>query len=97
MKKEAMIPQISVHPGAVLRDELQERRLTQRKFALHIAALPTTVNAICREKGRISAEMACKLSRAFGASPAFWINLQRNWELLQVDPKRLQRIGKLEA
>ena len=87
----------SVHPGAVLKDELQERSFSQRQLALHIAVLPKTINEICRQKRGISAEMACKLSRALGASPAFWLNLQKNWELSQVDEKRLQRIAKLAA
>ena len=92
-----MMHTTSVHPGAVLRDELEERRLTQRQLALHIAVLPKTVNEICRGKRGISAEMACKLSRALGASPGFWLNLQKNWELSQVDGKRLLRIAKLAA
>lgn len=92
-----MIHTIAVHPGAVLKDELNERRITQRLLALHIGVLPKVVNEICRQKRGISAEMACKLSRALGASPGFWLNLEKNWELSQVDEKRLPRIPKLAA
>jgi addiction module HigA family antidote len=88
---------IDVHPGAVLRDELEERRLNQRQLANHIDVLPKTINEICREKRGISAEMAFKLASALGASPAFWLNLQKNWELAQVDKKRLPKIPKLAA
>jgi len=41
--------------------------------------------------------MAVQLSRALGASPGFWLNLQKNWELSQVDRKRFQRITKIAA
>jgi addiction module HigA family antidote len=75
---------ISVHPGAVLLDELEERSLTQAALALHLGVLPKTINEICRRKRGISAEMAVKLSRALGASPEFWLNLQKMWELSQV-------------
>lgn len=88
---------LAVHPGAVLKDELKECRITQRRLALHIGVLPKVINEICRQKRGISAEMAHKLSRALGASPSFWLNLQKNWELSQVDKKRLPRIPKLAA
>jgi len=64
-----------VHPGEVLRDELEEVGLTQTALAKHIGVLPKTVNEICRGKRGISAEMAMKLSKALGGSPQFWLNL----------------------
>jgi addiction module HigA family antidote len=70
-----------VHPGEVLQDELEEIGLTQTALAKHIGVLPKTVNEICRCKRGISAEMAMKLSKALGGSPQFWLNLQDNWEL----------------
>ena len=73
-----------VHPGAVLRDELEEIGASQSALAEHIGVLPKTINEICREKRGISAEMALKLSQALGATPYFWLNLQNNWELSQL-------------
>lgn len=71
----------AVHPGAVLRDELNEIGLTQTALAEHIGVLPKSINEICKGKRGISAEMALKLSQALGATPYFWLNLQNNWEL----------------
>jgi addiction module HigA family antidote len=88
---------IKVHPGLVLKDELEERGISQTQLASHLGVLPKTVNEICRGKRGISAEMAVQLSRALGASPAFWLNLQKNWELSRVDIKRYERITKLAA
>jgi addiction module HigA family antidote len=59
--------------------------------------LSKTVNEICRGKRGISAEMAVKLSLALGASPQFWLNLQKNWELSQVDRKAIRRIKPIAA
>ncbi len=53
-----------VHPGEVLKDELEEMSLTQVALARHIGVLPKTVNEICCGKRGISAEMAVKLSKA---------------------------------
>ena len=74
----------AVHPGAVLRDELEEIGITQTALADHLGVLPKTINEICRGKRGISAEMAMKLSQALGATPHFWLNLQISWELSQL-------------
>ena len=86
-----------VHPGEVLKDELEEIGLSQSALAEHIEVLPKTINEICRRKRGISAEMAMKLSRALGASPQFWLNLQNNWELCQLDRSDYKNIGRIAA
>ena len=86
-----------VHPGEVLQDELEEIGLTQSALAKHIGVLPKTINEICRNKRGISAEMAMKLSRAFGGSPQFWLNLQTNWELSRIDEAALEKIKPIAA
>ena len=84
----------AVHPGAVLRDELEEVGITQSAFAVHIGVLPKTINEICRGKRGISAEMSLKLSQALGATPYFWLNLQNNWELIKItNPKKIRRVA----
>ena len=74
-----------VHPGEVLKDELDDIGLTQTALATHIGVLPKTINEICRGKRGISAEMAMKLSKALGGSPQFWLNLQNNWEISKIN------------
>ncbi|MCK4486806.1 MAG: HigA family addiction module antidote protein [Desulfobacterales bacterium] len=86
-----------VHPGEVLQDELEEIELTQTALAEHIGVLPKTINEICRGKRGISAEMAVKLSRALGGSPQFWLNLQNNWELSQVNHADFEDIEHIAA
>ncbi|MCL4146655.1 UNVERIFIED_CONTAM: hypothetical protein GTU68_037901, partial [Idotea baltica] len=54
-------------------------------LAEHLGVMPKTVNEICRGKRGISAEMSMKLGKALGGSPQFWLNLQNNWELSQLD------------
>ena len=86
-----------VHPGDVLADELEEIGLTQSALAKHIGVLPKTINEICRGKRGISAEMAMKLSKALGGAPQFWLNLQNNWEISQVDETVYQGIKHVAA
>ncbi len=86
-----------VHPGEVLQDEVEEIGLTQSALAKHIRVLPKTINEICRGKRGISADMAMKLSKALGGSPQFWLNLQNNWELSQLDETDFKDIDPVAA
>jgi antitoxin HigA-1 len=86
-----------VHPGEVLKDELEEICLTQSALAKHIGVLPKTINEICRGKRGISAEMSMKLSKALGGSAQFWLNLQNSWEIGQLDKTAYENIGYIAA
>ncbi len=66
----------AVHPGEILRDELEALGLSARKFAAHIEVSPNAVTAILNGEGGISAEMALRLAHAFGTSEQYWLNLQ---------------------
>lgn len=84
-----------VHPGEVLKDELEEIGLSQTMLARHIGVLPKTINEICRGKRGISAEMSMKLSKALGGSPQFWLNLQNNWDISQIDEGSFEYIKQV--
>lgn len=86
-----------IHPGMILQDELEEIGVSQSALAAHIGVLPKTINEICNGKRGISAPMAWKLSKAIGASPQFWMNLQNNWELSQVDKDAFSYVAKIAA
>ena len=86
-----------VHPGEVLKDELEETQLTQSALAHHIGVLPKTINEICRGRRGISPDMAIKLSKAQGGRPQFWLNLQMNWELIQLGLKAFEHISRIAA
>ena len=78
-----------------MQDELEEIGMSQSALAEHIGVLPKTINEICRGKRGISVEMAWKLSKALGASPNFWLNLQNNWELSMFDASKISRISRV--
>ena len=86
-----------VHPGLVLQDELKEIGVSQSELAAHIGVTPKTINEICNGKRGISPLIALKLSKAVGASPQFWMNLQNNWELSQIDQSAFEGLEKVAA
>ncbi|MCF0058724.1 HigA family addiction module antitoxin [Dyadobacter sp. CY356] len=77
-----------VHPGEILREEfIKERNLTITEVALGLGITRTSLSAVCNERVGISSELAVKLSEAFGNTPQFWVNLQKNYELWNAEQK----------
>ena len=69
---------ISVHPGDILRDMLEENGTTQSILARHLNTDAARINEICRRRRGISATMAVLLGKALGTSAGLWMNLQKN-------------------
>lgn len=88
---------IGVHPGDILQEMLDERGITQMRLARHLATDVARINEICRRRRGISAQMAVLLGKAFGTSAGLWMNLQKNWELSQVDPASARRVRPLRV
>lgn len=79
-KKMRRLPPI--HPGETLREDfLKPLRLTANRLAIELAVPSTRINDIVRGKRAITADTALRLSRYFGTTPQFWINLQANYDL----------------
>lgn len=71
-----------IHPGEILREEfLPDYDLTVSGLARSLGVSRQTMNELLRERRAVSPEMALRLSRLFGNSPEFWLNLQRNVDL----------------
>ena len=78
---------ISVHPGEILVELLAQNSISQTKLAYHLGMSQAKINEICRGKRGITPDMAARLGKAFGQSALFWVNLQRGWELAQLDER----------
>ena len=70
-----------IHPGCILKRELGARNLSANKLALAIRVPSGRITQILNGKRGISAETALRLSRYFGNSARFWMNLQTRYEL----------------
>jgi len=70
------------HPGEILREEfMPDYDLTVARLASALGVSRQTVNELLRERRAVSPEMALRLSRLFGNTPEFWLNLQRAVDL----------------
>jgi len=86
-----------VHPGAVLKMELETRGISQASFAKHVKVKPEYLNTIIKGRRGISAEMAIKLDRALEISAKMWLKLQLQYELSIVDEGKFDDIDKIAA
>ena len=63
-------------PGSLLRKELKEKGLTQRKFAEEIGMRPSHVSEVVSGKRPVSTAMALKFQEALGVPAEKWVSLQ---------------------
>ena len=83
-----------VHPGEVLLEEfLVPLGITQYRLAIDIGVAPNRINEIVHGKRSITADTALRLSRYFGLSEPFWLNLQTRYDI-EIEKDRLN--GRLE-
>ncbi len=84
-----------VHPGEVLLLEfLEPMGLSQYRLAKDISVPPRRINEIVHGKRSVTADTALRLSRYFGTSERFWLNLQTGYDL---DVERDRLGDRLEA
>ena len=75
------------HPGEILREYITGLNKTVTEVAAGLNSSRKHLSLILNGHTGISAEMALKLSVAFGTTPEFWINLQKNYDLWQARQK----------
>jgi antitoxin HigA-1 len=73
------------HPGEILlEDFLQPMGITQRELADALHVPYQRINELVNKKRGITPSTAVRLSKFFGNSSEFWLNLQQSWELYHV-------------
>ncbi len=83
-----------IHPGEILLEEfLVPMSISQYRLAKDISVPPRRINEIVLGKRAISPDTALRLSRYFGLTEPFWLNLQSRYDL-EVEKDRLA--GRLE-
>lgn len=69
-------------PGDVLlQDYVLPHGLNLTQLAREIRVPPSRLHDICRSGRAITVDTALRLSRFFGKSDEYWINMQRSYEL----------------
>jgi len=82
-----------VHPGRVLRRELETRKLSANALAIALRTPSGRITDILNGKRGVSPETAMRLARYFGTSAPFWLNLQTAYELAVAEAELGERIA----
>ena len=80
--KNRMAP---VHPGEVLREELDSIGLSASAMARAIDVPVNRVTSILNGNRGVTADTALRLGRYFSTSERFWLNLQQTWEIRRAE------------
>lgn len=73
-----------IHPGEILREQLEELGLSARALASKLGVPTNRVTAILNETRSITPDTALRLAKFFGAAKdgaVFWLNLQQAHDL----------------
>jgi antitoxin HigA-1 len=90
-------PNWRVHPGEILREEfLKPLRMSAYELAKRLRVPVPRVNDIVLERRGIRADTAVRLSRFFGTTDQFWLNLQAAYEISRVKAEHADEIALIK-
>ena len=74
-----------VHPGEILREELETLGLSPNALSRELGVSANRIRMILNGQRGVSANTALRLARYFGTTPQLWLNLQKTWELRRAE------------
>ena len=82
-----------VHPGRIVRRNIEALGITIEEFAKRIDTSRQTVHAILSERSAVTPVMAARLGRVFNTSSQFWLNMQAAHDVWV--PERSRAIARI--
>ena len=89
------MPQLAIHPGEHLAEELKELNMSATALARHLQVPTNRITQILNGRRDITADTALRLAHFFGTSAEFWINLQSLYDLRLAEKAAGKTIGSL--
>ncbi|HWS83916.1 MAG TPA: HigA family addiction module antitoxin [Ktedonobacteraceae bacterium] len=74
-------PIYPIHPGQILADELSEIQMTPAELARELHVASNRIYQIIAGTRAMTADTALRLEQWLGVEAAFWMNLQKSYEL----------------
>ena len=83
------------HPGRILAYYLGDRSVTE--VARHLRLSRPALSRVLNGRAGVSADLALRLSEAFGTEPDFWLRLQMQYDLWAAARKKRVKVKPLES
>lgn len=71
----------STHPGEILKEELEARGISQKKFSEVLSVPYTQLNEILNGKRPVTTDFALMMEAALGINPEMLINMQSRYNM----------------
>lgn len=85
------------HPGEMLLEEfLKPMGMSQQQLARRIRVPFQRINELVNRRRGVTPATALRLSRLFGNTPDFWMNLQIRWDLYRAQKRESEELEKIE-
>ena len=93
-----LIPANAVHPGEILRDEIEYRGISQRDLARRIDVSPTIINEVLKGKRQLGTELALLIGAALDidAEPLIELQCRYNIQIAKKDSSFQRRLLSIE-
>ncbi|WP_288711826.1 HigA family addiction module antitoxin [uncultured Bilophila sp.] len=77
---------VRTHPGEILLEEfLKPMDITPHALAIALGVPATRIADIVHQRRAVTADTAARLSRYFGTTPDFWLNLQSAYDISVIE------------
>ena len=91
-----VLPSEPVHPGELLKDEIEYRGLSQRRLAEQMGISTSLLNEILNGKRAVSTEYALLFEAALGIDAEIWLRQQARYDM-QVAKSNQSFLARLAA
>ncbi len=87
-----------IHPGEILRDELEAMDNLSAAAVARVLKVPTNrLTQLMAGKRNMTPDTALRLGKWLGTTPEFWMNLQRNYDLRLAKQKISAELAKIPS
>lgn len=89
-----IVPGQATHPGELIKDEIEYRKLTQKELAKKMGISLNTLNSIINGRANITMQIAVKLEEVLDISANYWLRLQIKYEIDTLRIRHKREINK---
>ncbi len=90
-------PSQPIHPGEMIKDEIEYRGISQKDLATEIGIPASVLNAVLNGKRAVTTEYALLLEAALGIEADIWLKIQSDYnkQVVRSNPSFMERINRI--